>query len=68
MSQGLGCDWQRRKEEGSGNPARATAAREGGGCGVSVRSAQRWLRLRAREAAAEAALADGRSSGGRRGK
>ncbi|RRT64081.1 hypothetical protein B296_00028254 [Ensete ventricosum] len=31
-------------------------AGEGGGSGVGVRSAQQWLRLRAREAAAEAAL------------
>ncbi|RWW80272.1 hypothetical protein BHE74_00011391 [Ensete ventricosum] len=31
-------------------------AGEGGGCGVSVRSAQQWLRLRATEAAVEAAL------------
>ncbi|RRT69387.1 hypothetical protein B296_00008372 [Ensete ventricosum] len=38
-------------------------AGEGGGCGVSVRSAQRWLQLRAREAAAAAVLADGRSKG-----
>ncbi|RZS01991.1 hypothetical protein BHM03_00031951 [Ensete ventricosum] len=44
---------QRRLEKGedSSSPARATAAGEGGGCGVSVRSAQRWLQLRAREAA-----------------
>ncbi|RRT58173.1 hypothetical protein B296_00032263 [Ensete ventricosum] len=54
------------KEEGesSGSPARATVAGEAGGCGVNVRSAHRWLWLRAREAAA---LADDRSRGERRG-
>ncbi|RWW23585.1 hypothetical protein GW17_00012163, partial [Ensete ventricosum] len=36
--------------------ARWPRAREGGGSGVSVRSAQRWLRLRAREVAVEATL------------
>ncbi|RZR71686.1 hypothetical protein BHM03_00006358 [Ensete ventricosum] len=67
--------WKRRrqwgsdeeaKEEGesSGSPTRATVAGEGGGCGISVRSAHRWLRLRAREAAT---LAGDRSRGERRG-
>ncbi|RWV91254.1 hypothetical protein GW17_00046466, partial [Ensete ventricosum] len=65
------------RKGGSEGPARAAAARfdeevrkvrttvagERGGCGVSVRSAQQWLRLRAREAAAAATLADGRSKG-----
>ncbi|RZR95730.1 hypothetical protein BHM03_00024603 [Ensete ventricosum] len=50
----------REEVEGSGSPARPAIAGEGGGCGVSVRSAQRWLQLRAREAAA---LADDRSRG-----
>ncbi|RZS07095.1 hypothetical protein BHM03_00037876 [Ensete ventricosum] len=54
----------REECEGSGSLVRATAAREGGGCDVSVRSAQRWLWLRAREAAA---LAGGRSRGERMG-
>ncbi|RRT37251.1 hypothetical protein B296_00042837 [Ensete ventricosum] len=65
------------RKGGSEGPGRATAAEfdeearkvrtaiagegEGGGCGVSVRSAQQWLRLRAREAAAATTLADGRS-------
>ncbi|RZS27467.1 hypothetical protein BHM03_00060940 [Ensete ventricosum] len=39
---------------------RAAATGEGGGCGVNMRSAQRWLRLRAREATV---LAGGRSRG-----
>ncbi|RZR84777.1 hypothetical protein BHM03_00011656 [Ensete ventricosum] len=50
-----------------GDSSRGWAAREGGGCGVRVRSTQRWLPLRARDAAAEAALADGRSKEERRG-
>ncbi|RWV84875.1 hypothetical protein GW17_00053380 [Ensete ventricosum] len=35
---------------------RCLRAGEGGGCGISVRSAQWWLRLRAREATVEATL------------
>ncbi|RRT65472.1 hypothetical protein B296_00023440, partial [Ensete ventricosum] len=61
----LGGCCSRKEEEGSDSSVRA--AGEGGGCGVSVRSAQRWLRLRAREAAAEAVLVGGRSRGERRG-
>ncbi|RZS17223.1 hypothetical protein BHM03_00049339 [Ensete ventricosum] len=57
----------RKEEEGNDSSVRVTVAGEGGGYGVSVRSAQWWLRLRAREAAAEAALAGGRSKGERRG-
>ncbi|RWV85166.1 hypothetical protein GW17_00053064 [Ensete ventricosum] len=57
----------RKEEEGNDSSVRVTVAGEGGGYGVSVRSAQWWLRLRAREAAAEATLADGRSKGERRG-
>ncbi|RWW69948.1 hypothetical protein BHE74_00022414 [Ensete ventricosum] len=53
----------REEGEGSGSAARAAATGEGGGCGISMRSAQRWLQLRAREAVATAALADGRSRG-----
>ncbi|RRT37869.1 hypothetical protein B296_00034261 [Ensete ventricosum] len=48
-----GSDEEAREEgEGSGGPVRVVAMGEGGGCGVNVRSAQRWLRLRAREATA----------------
>ncbi|RZR89539.1 hypothetical protein BHM03_00017278 [Ensete ventricosum] len=54
----------REEGEDSGSPMRAAATGEGGGCGVSVRSAQRWLRLRAREATT---LADGKSREERRG-
>ncbi|RZS14392.1 hypothetical protein BHM03_00046063 [Ensete ventricosum] len=61
----LGGCCSRKEEEGSDSSVRA--AGEGGGCGVSVRSAQRWLRLRAREAATEAVLVGGRSRGERRG-
>ncbi|RWW10391.1 hypothetical protein GW17_00026065 [Ensete ventricosum] len=56
--------WLKLEEgEGSGSAARAATTGEGGGCGISMRSAQRWLQLRAREAVATAALADGRSRG-----
>ncbi|RZS01155.1 hypothetical protein BHM03_00030968, partial [Ensete ventricosum] len=53
----------REEGEGTGSPARAGTVGEGGGYGVRMRSAQRWLRLRAREATIAAALADGRSRG-----
>ncbi|RWV89883.1 hypothetical protein GW17_00047948 [Ensete ventricosum] len=63
-----GSDEEAREEgEGSGSPTRAAAAGEGGGYGVSVRSAQRWLRLRAREAVVEVALAGDKSKQERRG-
>ncbi|RWW69956.1 hypothetical protein BHE74_00022405 [Ensete ventricosum] len=58
---------QRGPARKQGRKVRVATTGEGGDCGVNVRSAQRWLRMRAREAAAEAALADGKSMGERRG-